>query len=135
MGTNPVNRKAIALLLLVFVLGVALGAVGTRLVGARAFAARTNPRSAVPDRQRAVSRLTEELSLTPDQQKQVTEILGNMQAGYNNIRQQANPQYEQVRNQGHDRIRQILTPEQRAKFEVFLRQVDEERRNRASQNR
>lgn len=134
METNTVNRKAFGLLILVLVLGIALGAVGTRLIGARAFADRANPRGIGADRQHAVSRLTEELSLTPDQEKRVSEILSDMQTKYNNIRQQANPQYEQVRNEGHDQIRQILTPEQRAKFEVFLKRLDEERRNRESQN-
>ncbi len=30
-----------------------------------------------------------------------------------------NPQFDQIREQGHDQIRQILTPDQRPKFEDF----------------
>ncbi len=42
-----------------------------------------------------------------------------------------NPEFEQIREQGHDQIRQALTPEQRPKFEDFLRRVTEDRRRRA----
>jgi Spy/CpxP family protein refolding chaperone len=42
-----------------------------------------------------------------------------------------NPEFEQIREQGHDQIRQALTPEQRPKFEDFLRRINEDRRRRA----
>ena len=87
METSPVNRKAIALLILVFALGIALGVVGTRVVNARAFAARGGALPNVNNPPRAVARLTQELSLTPDQQKQISGILSDMQAGYNNVRE------------------------------------------------
>ena len=77
-----------------------------------------------------MNRLTHDLDLTPDQQKQVSDILTDMQVRYNAIRQQMNPQFDQVRSQGREQMRQILTPEQRPKLEEFFRQVDEERRKR-----
>ncbi len=40
-------------------------------------------------------------------------------------------QSEQVRKQGREQIRAILTPEQRPKFEEFLRKLDEERKKRS----
>ena len=40
------------------------------------------------------------------------------------------PQFEQVRQQGREQIREVLTPEQRPKFEEFLGRVDEDRRRR-----
>ena len=135
METSPVNRKAIALLILVFALGIALGVVGTRVVNARAFAARSGALPQGNNPPRAVARLTQELNLTPDQQKQITEILSEMQAGYNNVREQANPQYDRIRSQGRDHIRQVLTPEQQPKFEVYLQRLDQERRERDKQNR
>ena len=135
METSPVNRKAIALLILVFALGIALGVVGTRVVNARAFAARGGALPNVNNPPRAVARLTQELSLTPDQQKQISGILSDMQAGYNNVREQANPQYDRIRSQGRDHIRQVLTPEQQPKFEIYLQRLDQERREREKQNR
>jgi len=135
---NPVNRKAIALIFLVFFLGVALGVVGTRLVSARTFAdAERGPslHSGAPaGQQRVMSRMTQDLGLTPDQQRQVSEILLDMQGKYGSVRQQVNPQYEQIRNDGHDRIRQVLTAEQRPKFEAFLQRVQADRQARERGN-
>jgi Spy/CpxP family protein refolding chaperone len=127
------NRKALALIVLVLLLGVALGAVGhsvfdRRVLGARA-QMQMQPR---PNPPRAVARLTTELNLTPDQQKQIGEILADMQHRFDAVHDQINPQLYQIREQGHDQIRQILTPEQRPKFEDFLNRVAEERRRRAA---
>ena len=136
MTFNPASRKAIALLVVVFVLGVAFGALGLTVMNRRVYGARPVPRP-TSSRQpgpagqpRAVNRMTHDLDLTADQQKQLSEILANTQARYNTIRQQMDPQFDEARAQGRDQIRRILTSEQQAKFENFLRQVDEERRKR-----
>jgi len=127
MQFSPTNRKALALIVLVLILGVALGAVGHSLFDRRVLGARTQTRT---DQPRGVNRLTTELSLTPDQQKQLSAILTDMQHGFDGVRRQMDPQFDQIREQGHDQIRQILTPEQRPKFEDFLKRVSEERRRR-----
>jgi Spy/CpxP family protein refolding chaperone len=127
MQFSPTNRKALALIVLVLILGVALGAVGHSLFDRRVLGARTQTRT---DQPRGVNRLTTELNLTPDQQKQLSAILTDMQHGFDGVRRQMDPQFDQIREQGHDQIRQILTPEQRPKFEDFLKRVSEERRRR-----
>jgi Spy/CpxP family protein refolding chaperone len=135
MVFGPNNRKALALIALVFVLGVALGAVGHSLADRRVLGARAQTQLQLqprPNPPRAVARLTAELNLTPDQQKQISEILADMQQHYDAVHAQLNPQFEQIREQGHDQIRQILTPEQRPKFEDFLQRLNEERRRRAA---
>jgi hypothetical protein len=48
------------------------------------------------------------------------------------IHDQSDAQIEQVRLKGRDQIRGILTPDQKPKFEDFLRRVDEERKRNAS---
>lgn len=127
MDINSPNRKAIALLFLVLVLGIALGAVGTTLVNRRVYGARLRR---PPDPARPVARLTQDLNLTGDQIKMVSGILSDMQSKYDGIRQQMSPQFEQVRQQGREQIRETLTPDQRPKFEEFLGRVDEDRRRR-----
>jgi hypothetical protein len=127
MATSGANRKAVALLILVLVLGIALGAVGTTLVNRRVYGARV---LRTPDPARPVVRLTQDLSLTSDQAKAVSGILDEMQSKYDGIRQQMGPQFEQVRQQGREQIRQLLTTEQQPKFEDFLRRVDEDRKRR-----
>ena len=133
MPFSSSNRRALALIALVFALGVALGAVSHSLFDRRVFGARAQvqiqPR---PNPPRAVARLTTELNLTPEQQKQVSDILMDMQRRFDDVHQQINPQVAQIREQGHDQIRQILTPEQRPKFEDFLARLAEERRRRAA---
>jgi Spy/CpxP family protein refolding chaperone len=121
MDFNPANRKAIALLLVVFLLGIALGALGHIALGRRTFAARTRDRT--NGQPHLVSRMTRELNLTADQQKQLSNVLMDMQRKFAAVRQQMTPQFEQIRNQGHDQIRQMLTPQQRPKFEDFLRRL------------
>jgi hypothetical protein len=127
MQFNPTSRKAIALILVVFLLGIAIGAVGNMLVDRRVFGARV--RGGQP---RQVPPLARELDLSSDQQKKLTSILMDMQDHFDAVRRQMDPQFEQIRNQGHDEIRQILTPEQRPKFEDFLQRLSEERRKRAN---
>jgi hypothetical protein len=129
MDINSPNRKAIALLFLVLLLGIALGVVGAVAVNRRVYGARlrgANP----PNPARPVARLTQDLNLTGDQIKQVSGILSDMQSKYDGIRQQMAPQFEQVRQQGREQIRELLTPDQRPKFEEFLGRVDEDRRRR-----
>jgi hypothetical protein len=130
MEFNPANRKAIALLLVVFLLGIAIGALGHIALDRRAFAARNRNRAA--GQPHLVSRMTRDLNLTSDQQKKLSGILMDMQQKFAAVRQQMNPQFEQIRNQGHDEIRQILTPAQRPKFEDFLRQLAAGHRNRGT---
>jgi hypothetical protein len=127
MDANRGNRKAVLLVCLVFVLGIALGAVGTYMVTTRVLAAR-----ALPDRSAAgrVAMYTRDLNLNSEQQKQIQSILTETRARYAEIHKQADPEYEQARQQGRERIRQTLTPEQLPKFEDLLRQMDEERRMR-----
>ena len=134
MEFSPANRKALGLTFLVLALGIGLGAVGEVFVNQRVLARPQaqvqNQNGRAPAPLRAVPRLTKELDLTLDQQKQLSAILTEMQERFDGVRQQMNPQFDQIREQGHDQIRQILTPDQRPKFEDFLQRVAEDRRKR-----
>jgi Spy/CpxP family protein refolding chaperone len=79
-------------------------------------------------RAQKVQRLTEELSLAPDQQRQLDAIIASVQAQYKAIRQSTEPQINEARQKGRDQIRAILAPEQKSKFEEFLRRLDEVRK-------
>jgi hypothetical protein len=133
MEFNRVNRKAIALLVLVFVLGIALGGVGHMLADRNVLAARSRNQAQTGGgggQGHLMNRLTDDLKLSGDQQKQISQILAQMQHRYDEIREQMGPQFDQARNEGRDKIRQILSPEQRPGFEDFMRRVDEERAKR-----
>jgi len=137
MEFSPANRKALGLIFLVLALGIGLGAVGEVFVNQRVLA---RPQVQVQNQTgrapvRAVPRLTKELNLTPDQEKQLSSILTEMQDRFDGVRQQMNPQFDQIREQGRDQIRQILTPDQRPKFEDFLQRAAEDRRKRNNPTR
>jgi len=131
MDASQGNRKALLLVFLVLVLGIALGSVGTYVVTTRVLAARpqASPGSAA-DR---VAMYTRDLNLNPDQQKQIQQILSDTRARYAELHDKLDPEYEQVRQQGRDRVRQVLTAEQRPKFEDLLRRMDEDRRRRQAE--
>jgi Spy/CpxP family protein refolding chaperone len=127
--TSQGSRKAFLLVLLVFAMGIGLGALGTYVVTTRVLAARPQ-QSTVPNR---VAMFTRDLNLNPEQQKQIQAILTDTRARYAEIHSHADPEYERARHEGREKIRQILTPEQLPKFEDLLRRFDEERRNRQSE--
>jgi Spy/CpxP family protein refolding chaperone len=131
METNQGNRKAVLLVFVLFVLGIALGSVGTYVVTTRVQAARPQATLA-RNPGHTMAMFTRDLNLNPDQQNQIQAILNDTRARYAQLHQKLDPEYEQVRQEGRDRIRQALTPEQRPKFEDLLRQIDEDRRKRAN---
>ena len=129
METNQGNRKAFLLVLVLFVLGVALGGVGTYLVTMRVQAAR--PQATLAHNPgHTMAMFTRDLNLNADQQNQIQAILNDTRSRYASLHQKLDPEYEQVRQQGRERIREVLTSEQRLKFEDLLRQIDEDRRQR-----
>ena len=128
MDANQGSRKALLLVFVLFVLGIALGSVGTYVVTTRVLAAR--PQATLSRNADHMAMFTRDLNLTPDQQNQIQAILNDTRAHYAALHQKLDPEYEEVRHQGRVRIRQVLTPEQLPKFEELLRQMDEERRQR-----
>ena len=129
--TNQGSRKAFLLVLLVFALGIGLGSAGTYVVTSRVLAARPQQTARNPANHMAM--FTRDLNLNPDQQKQIQAILTETRSRYAEIHNQADPEYEQARQAGREKIRQVLTPDQRPKFEDLLRGIDEERRGRQSE--
>jgi Spy/CpxP family protein refolding chaperone len=131
MDASNGSRKAFLLVLLVFVLGIALGGVGVYVVTSRVQAAHTQATGHNPAHTMAM--FTRDLNLTPDQQKQIQAILSDTRSRYGVLHDKFDPEYERVRHEGRERIRQTLTPEQRPKFEDLLQRIDEDRRRRQAQ--
>jgi Spy/CpxP family protein refolding chaperone len=131
METSRGSRKAILLVALVFTLGIGLGSAGTYMVTARVLAARPQQAGHLPANHMAM--FTRDLNLNPDQQKQIQAILTETRARYAEIHSQADPEYERARQAGREKIRQVLTAEQKPKFEDLLRRMDEERLRRQNE--
>jgi len=128
--TGPtVQQKATFWLALVFVLGTALGAVLGYAFAHRSYAA-TSPTQLTAEQRRTQKReqLAREVALTTEQLSQVNAILDEAQTEYKAIHAVSDPQVDAVRQKSRDKIRQILTPDQKPKFEEFVRKMDEERK-------
>jgi hypothetical protein len=123
------NRKAMAFLVAVFVLGAAAGILGTMWATHTGLAAGSGAPKKFT-KQGAMEWLNAELQLSAEQQQQLGVILDETGVEYEAIRERVRPEYDQVRQRSRDRVRAILTPEQKVKFEELVRQMDEERERR-----
>ena len=128
MTAPTVQQKATLWLALVFVLGTALGAVLGYAFAHRSYAAAPAQLTAEQRRAQKREQLAREVGLTAEQQKQVIAILDEAQGEYKAIHAVSDPQVDAVRQRSRDKIRTILTAEQKPKFEEFIRKMDEERK-------
>ena len=132
MNDSSATRKAALWVGVVFLLGGALGGVLGYLSAHRTASAANAPTNEADRRAHRVEQLARELSLTPAQAQQVDAILRERHAEGKVIHDQADAQIDQVHQRGRQQIREILTPEQKPKFEEFLKRLDEERKRNAS---
>jgi hypothetical protein len=126
------TRKAALWVGLVFLLGAALGGMAGYVVAhqkyAVANAAPAGPVSDAARRAQKVRELTSLANLTPEQSQQLDVIIADIQSQMKTIKKTVDPQLSEVRLKGRERIRAILSAEQRPKFEVYIQKLDEERK-------
>src|SRR6202044_2388447 len=125
MQNTKTRGEAAALVIVVFLLGALLGGVGNHVWGERVWGKQTI--NTQPTRDQLVGDLTRDLQLTPDQQKQLGSIVDDTRAQWRTLYNTIEPQHEQIRQQARDRMRAILTPEQKPKFEAFMHRIDDQR--------
>ena len=123
------RSRAPLYILLIFLCGVVSGALATKLWTGRdrqTQVAQADSPPPVSRTQRLLERFTRELKLTPEQVQQLTVILDETRLRYQ-IKE------DSTRAEGRNRIRQILTDAQRAKYEKIIADADERRRIRRQQ--
>jgi len=133
MSEATPRQKAAFWVGLVFLLGAALGGMIGYVFAHRSFAAAPAVLTDKAKTQQKVERLTRELSLSNEQREQLNVIITDVQGQYSAIRKTTEPQIDVARQKGRERIRAILTPEQKPKFEAFLQKLDEERKKNTPQ--
>jgi hypothetical protein len=126
MENTKKRGEAAVLVLVVFLLGALLGGVGNHVWGERVWGKQIS--STQLTRNQIVDALTRDLQLTPDQQKQLGSIVDDTRAQWRTLYTTIEPQHEQIREQARDRMRAILTPDQKPKFEEFMHHIDEQRK-------
>jgi hypothetical protein len=128
METKPASQtKARVIILAVFVLGLAAGALSTNL-----YQRLTNSGPARADRPHGkptdvLDKLNNRLNLSSDQQASIREILQGTFNQYDGIKKDIEPRMDVVRQQGRQRIREVLKPDQLPKYEEMVREHDAER--------
>jgi Spy/CpxP family protein refolding chaperone len=128
MSDTAARRKAALWVGAVFILGAALGGVLGYLFAHRPVSAANPPLSEPERRAKKVQRMTEDLSLTPQQAQQLNAIIQERHTEAQAIRDQADLQVAAVRQKGRTQVRAILNPDQLPKFEELVKRVDEERK-------
>lgn len=128
MTESTVRQKATLWLAIIFVLGAALGGIfGYALASHHSYAAAPMVLTAEARRAQRREQMTREVNLNTEQQKQVGAILDQAQIEYKAVHDVMDPQIEAVRQKTRDKIRVLLSADQKPKFEEFLRKLDEER--------
>ena len=130
--TNPELRRTTALVVLLFVIGVALGAAGAFLC-LRKRPAEGLGRHVHATRAEIVNRMSHDLNLSADQRSQIESIVNDAHNRFHALDQQLEPQYDAIRQDARSRIRAVLTPEQKSKFEEEVRRLDEQRKKEMQQ--
>jgi Spy/CpxP family protein refolding chaperone len=130
MSEISATRKAALWVGVVFLLGAALGGMIGYGFAHRSVSAASTPLPEPARRAHRVEQLTQLLNLTSTQSQQVDAILMQKHAEAKAIHDQTDAQLEQAHQKGREQIRAILTPEQKPKFEEFLKRLDEERKRR-----
>src|ERR1700722_6973850 len=129
---NKARSEAAALVFTVFLLGTLLGGVGGHLWDERVLGEQSPPAKTERTREQVVNNLTKELQLTADQQKQFGAIIDDTRSRWQALYTPLDATKEQIREEGHAKMRAILTPDQQLKFDDFLRRLDEQRKKDAA---
>ena len=126
------KRLAMFLLLAVFALGVATGALVMPLVMplvAKAIsgkALKADPASAAKKFSQ-VDSLAEELRLNAEQKEHLREIVDKSRERYCQLKKEFNPRCDEIRNQTRAAIMQILDGDQKHLFQKHIEHQDRER--------
>ena len=134
MMTAETKQKAAIWLMLVFVLGAAVGGVFGYGFARKSYAATIVTAPALSEPERRGKRLAEMKETLGLSEEQVQKAEGILQEGHNaikGIRDKSDAECEAVRMHAREEMRAFLTPEQKPKFEEMVRKLDEERKSKA----
>ncbi|MGO8734136.1 MAG: hypothetical protein ACLQVM_15290 [Terriglobia bacterium] len=120
------SRRAYLYFALTFLLGAIVGGISVYY-----YAWSTGHWHRPFDRQGFVRRLKGELNLSDTQVPQLEQILEGSTKKVRSAQQQSDAQFNAIREETRNNIRQILSPQQTQKFDEFVRRLDERRRQAA----
>ena len=119
--------KAATLVFCVFLTGAVVGGLAVHVFGDRIWSTRASNPNSMATRDELLQQLSQQLDLTPDQRTQIKAAMDQTTSDWHRIYLTVDPQLEQARQQGRQRIRAVLAPDQLPRFEAFIRHLDEQR--------
>ncbi len=133
---NPQDRMQARLwLAIVFVLGVAIGVTFGYSFAHRSYASTTAPQMSEPERRaKRVAMMTQEIGLTAEQSQKLDAIILEAHGEMKKVRDKSDADLDAIRQNARGQMREFLTPEQKPKFEEFVRKLDEERKKQAGKS-
>jgi len=119
--------KAATLVFGVFLTGAVVGGLAVHVFGDRIWSTRASSANSQATKEEFLQQLSQQLDLTPAQRTQINAAMDQTISDYHSILVTVNPELKQALQQGRQRIRAVLTPDQLPKFEAFIRHLDEQR--------
>ncbi len=119
------TRKSLPIafyLLLVFVSGAVVGALGYRTYNPPTARTVSTPPSQSEFRRHYIDESRTRLGLTDDQVAKLSAILDDTETRWAQTREQANQEIRKIREEHFARVRLILTPEQLPKYEALRKE-------------
>ncbi len=126
------NWSIAVYVVLIFVSGIAAGALGQRLVTSRVVSADSVPRSPEQWRAKYVDEMRQRLSLDATQETKVNQILDVTRTRYNEIKERNRPEMKRIQEEQAESIRGILNESQKASYTEFRREKEAQKKARAS---
>lgn len=115
------NPRVLLTFSLIFLCSALVGAIAITFTQSQTFVA-SSPQEL--SREMTLSRLTTELDLTPDQQERLRVVLDDYFQYYHALQDQL----DEVKASGREKITELLTDQQKLKFEKMLKEALAERR-------
>lgn len=131
MITHDSDWKARWLVLGIFLLGFFVGALTMDIYRATVRSERIfsfSDRLGHRDKDKRLEQLRQDLGLSPEQVKQVGQVLNETGKEFEQLASQVHPRFSGICRRSHERIRAFLTPQQIEKFDQLKKQRDKERR-------
>lgn len=123
------KTSATLLLVLTFLLGGIAGAVSDYLYQTRFKTASPRP-AGRPGPGAIVEDMAKELKLGTDQKEKLKGIVHQSRERYRALSVQFRPQYDVLRDETNREIRKILTDEQKARFDMMVKDIEERHKAR-----
>ena len=127
------SRAAIAAYVAaIFLCGAVLGAFSFRLYTVSTVSAKSTkrPPNAEQVRKDILAAMQSRLSLNNDQVAKVNQIMDDTRARIREVHDRSDPEIQEIRKEQTDKIRALLSPDQRSTYEEMLKQREQRLREK-----